>query len=132
MVGVELARGLDWLRDDAPAGDPVYERAAEMHERKVFNAWAWLMQQEQGRLIAWWLIDRCHVLGSRYTGNAAQAFLEGERNVGLTILKEFLLPNEAGALGVLMAEAEDRFDHLMAVAAAQIRAEAQDDRADND
>lgn len=123
MPRVDLADGVDWLLDHAPEGDEVADRAAEKHQRELMNAWAWMIKQPAGRLLIWELLDRCHILGSSFTANSAQAFLEGERNIGLVILKEYLLPLDAGVLGDLMREAQDRFDHLTAVAEAEIRQE---------
>ena len=126
MPRVDLADGVEWLQDDASGGNDVTERAAEKHERELANAWAWLIKQPAGRLVIWSLLDRCHILGSSFTANSAQAFLEGERNIGLVILKEYLLPFDAGVLGDLMREAQDRYDHLTAVAEAEIKREQEE------
>ena len=114
---------LSWLSDDIDRDDAIAPRVMELYGREIHNAWAGLMATKEGRLIAWAILDKCHVFSSTYTGNAASNFLEGERNVGLKVLKEHILPLGPRILAQLMEEAEDRFDRLRSVAEAQITQE---------
>lgn len=107
-------------KGDVPSSDDVHARAAQLLERRVLNAWARLYDSEDGRALIWDLLDRCGLHSVTHTGNSNSAFLEGQRNVALTVLKEFLLPLDPGALGTLMAEAQTRYDHLSAVATAEL------------
>lgn len=127
MAGPATITKLPWLVDDLDAADKVEARVAELYERELHNAWAGLVASPEGRLIAWAVLDKCHVFSSTYTGTAASHFLEGERSVGLKILKEHLLPLGPRLLAQLMEEAEDRFDRLRAVAEAQVAKELTDD-----
>lgn len=115
----EIAK-LPWISDDVADGDAVDKRTIELYDREVQNAWASLLDSEGGRLIAWAILDKCHVFSSTYTGTAASHFLEGERSVGLKVMKEHILPFGPRVLAQLMEEAEDRFDRLRVVAEAQI------------
>jgi hypothetical protein len=125
MIGIEKPT-LSWLSDDVERND-VDERVLELYRRELINAWAGLLSSDEGRLIAWSILDKCHVFSSTYTGNAASNFLEGERNVGLKVLKEHILPLGPQTLATMMEEAEDRFDRLRAVAEAQIKGEKHED-----
>ena len=117
---------LDWLYDDADQSDAVEQRCLELIQRELQNAWAALLQTEQGRFIVWSILDHCHVFSSSFTGNANQAFLEGERSVGLKILKGQVLPNGNHLLSDMMDEASVRHDRLMVVAESQISGEQND------
>lgn len=117
---------LDWLADDMDEQDAVTARVLELHEREVQNAWAGLLSSEAGRLIAWTILDHCHVFSTTYTGNAASNFLEGERSVGLKILKGHVLPNGPQILADMMVEADDRHDRLMSQAIAEIDGDQDD------
>lgn len=118
---------LDWLSDDIIGSDAVEARCLELIDRELQNAWAALLQSEQGRLIAWSILDHCHVFSSSFTGNANQAFLEGERSIGLKILKGHVLPNGNHLIGDMMDEASARHGRLMLVAEHQINGEQTDE-----
>ena len=117
---------IDWLMDDMPKGDALTAELDAQMEREIFNAWAAFLDTEQGRLIAWSILDLCHVFGTTYTGNAAQAFLEGERSVGLKILKGYILPLGNHLLGQMMDEASERHDRLSLVAEAAMAGDTDD------
>lgn len=117
---------LGWLADDMDEQDALSKRVLELHEREVQNAWASLLSTESGRMVAWTILDHCHVFSTTYTGNAASNFLEGERSVGLKILKGQILPNGPHLLADMMVEADDRHDRLMSQAMAEIDGEQDD------
>ena len=117
---------LGWLADDMDEQDALTRRVLELHEREVQNAWASLLSTESGRMVAWTILDHCHVFSTTYTGNAASNFLEGERSVGLKILKGQILPNGPHLLADMMVEADDRHDRLLAQAMAEIDGEQDD------
>lgn len=116
----------DWLMDDLDKADDMNQRVADLVARETEKAWASMLQTEAGRLIAWSILDHCHVFSSTFTGNAGSAFLEGERSVGLKILKGFILPQGNHLLGDMMDEAAARFDRLTAVAEFQVNGEEND------
>lgn len=107
---------LEYLRGAMDTTDPIEAYILEQLDREVSTAWAKLLATEEGRLIAWTILDKCHVFSSTYTGNAASNFLEGERNVGLKILQEHVLPFGPHALADMMQEAEDRYTRLQMAA----------------
>lgn len=117
---------LGWLADDMDEQDALTRRVLDLHEREVQNAWASLLSTESGRMVAWTILDHCHVFSTTYTGNAASNFLEGERSVGLKILKGQILPNGPHLLADMMVEADDRHDRLSAQAMAEIDGEQDD------
>jgi hypothetical protein len=117
---------LGWLADDMDEQDALTRRVLDLHEREVQNAWASLLSTESGRMVAWTILDHCHVFSTTYTGNAASNFLEGERSVGLKILKGQILPNGPHLLADMMVEADDRHDRLLAQAMAEIDGEQDD------
>lgn len=121
---------MPFLMDEFDARDAVEERARDLYERRLRNAWAKVLDDPDGRLVAWSILDHCHVFGSTYTGNAASNFLEGERNVGLKILRDHVFPHGHQTLGMLMEEADHRHSELMAIAEQQVNGET-DDRADD-
>lgn len=113
----------EWLVDDLDKTDEINQTTADLIQHETEEAWAKMLQTEAGRLIAWSILDNCHVFSTTYTGNAAQNFLEGERSVGLKILKGFILPQGNHLLGDMMDEASARFDRLSAVAEFQANGE---------
>lgn len=125
MATVDLAHDLPYAAS-IDSGDAIERRFLELLQRETQNAWAALLQTPAGRLIAWSILADCHVFSSTYTGNAAQAFLEGERNVGLKILNGQILPNGPHLLAEMMTEADHRYERLMAVAQGQTEGDTDD------
>ena len=107
---------VEWLVDEMDPANDVSARFMELDARSIFNAWAGLLDTAEGRHIAWSMLDHCHVFSSSYTGNAASNFLEGERSVGLKILRDHILPHGPQVLATMMIEAQDRFDQHQAQA----------------
>lgn len=124
---IEEIPKLDWLMDDMDVSDAVLERVTELIDREIANSWAKLLQEEWGRLLAWSILDKCHIMSTTFTGNSAAAFLEGERSVGLKILKGHILPFGPHVWAQMMTEASDRFDRTLPVAESQITKESQDE-----
>jgi len=118
---------LDWLVNDLDPEDDVQRRALELLEREIHNAWAAFLSTEEGRMVAWTILDKCHVLSTTYTGNASSNFLEGERHVGLRLLKEHVLTLGPRILAQMMEEADDRFDRLMNTAVDEMNQRRKDD-----
>ena len=54
----------------------------------------------------WWLLERCGVFRSSFTGDAATFFNEGIRNVGLMVIADInaLCPDQ---FATMMTEAKD-------------------------
>ena len=121
---------VDFLMDEAKAETAIEERTRELYERRLNNVWSWALSQPEGRFLIWSILDHCHVFGSTYTGNAGSNFLEGERNVGLQILRGHIFPHGHHTLGQLIEEADHRFSELTSIAENQINGET-DDRADD-
>lgn len=47
-----------------------------------------LLQSREGRRFIWKYLSLCHVFESSYTGNQDTFFKEGERNIGLKLLRD--------------------------------------------
>lgn len=119
MTEITMPPELDWIGDDMDVDAEIGERYQELMDRQVANAFASILSSPEGRLAIWWLLDQCHVFSSTYTGNSAAAFLEGERNVGLKILKGHIFPNGHQVFGHITEEAEALHLSLLNTAIAQ-------------
>lgn len=64
------------------------ETAAKAEARREVDDIKWLMGHEQGRRIAWRLLDKAGVYRTSFTGNSATFFNEGRRDIGLFLLGE--------------------------------------------
>lgn len=111
---------LDILMSEFSPEDPVDERFKELYDRRLHNVWAKFINDPDGRFLIFSILDKCHVFGSTYTGNAASNFLEGERNVGLQILRQHIFPQGYHVLGMLMEEADLRHQEIMSQAEQQV------------
>lgn len=119
-VAVDLPPVISWMQDDTDRSDMLAAATGALVDREIEAAWASMLKTEAGRLIAWSILDKCHVFSSTYTGNAGSNFLEGERAVGLKVLKQHIIPFGPHVLAEMMAEASDRHDRLWAVAIGQV------------
>lgn len=61
----------------------------EEHEDRVRDLGK-MLRSPEGKRYFWWLLEKCHMFSSTFTGNSTGNFLEGERNVGLMIFKDVL------------------------------------------
>lgn len=120
---IEHAPAMSWMQDDLDRGDKIAVVANDLLEREIESAWASMLGTEAGRMIAWSILDKCHVFSSTYTGNAGSNFLEGERSVGLKVLKQHVLPFGSHVLSDMMEEAAARHDRLMNVAMGKVEQE---------
>lgn len=75
---------------DAGDATQVGERNAKAKngERERMAGLGTLMGSKQGRAYAWWLLDRCGVFRTSFTGNSATFFNEGRRDIGLQVLAD--------------------------------------------
>ncbi|MDA8231577.1 MAG: hypothetical protein M0006_09585 [Magnetospirillum sp.] len=62
------------------------QRKAERAESRRLAAFKAVMATPEGRRYVWWLLERCGVFRTSFTGDSATFFNEGQRNVGLTLL----------------------------------------------
>ena len=46
-----------------------------------------VMSTHQGREVIWYILDLCPIYSSAFTGNSQTFYLEGQRDIGLDILK---------------------------------------------
>lgn len=80
--------------DDAHA-DKEKQRLAEEEERRfreeLADAWDWLLSDDRGLLLMWFVLSRCGALQSSFnTQSTVMAFNEGRRSVGNFILNSML------------------------------------------
>ncbi len=68
---------------DAVAGQ---RQRADRAETRRLAALKTVMATAEGRRYLWWLLDRCGVFRTSFTGDNSTFFNEGMRNVGLMVL----------------------------------------------
>ena len=90
--------------------DRVQQRLDDMTD----TAWYALLNNEGGRAVVWSILERCHIFQSTYTGNSASTFHEGERNIGLHILNNRILPHGPKHFTQMMEEAQARREEIEA------------------
>jgi hypothetical protein len=61
---------------------------AKRAEEKRLAAFRAVMATPEGRRWIWWLLDRCGVFRTSFTGDNATFFNEGSRNVGLMVIAD--------------------------------------------
>lgn len=61
---------------------------AEQAEARRLAAFRAVMATPQGRRWIWWLLDRCGVFRTSFTGDHVTYFNEGSRNVGLMVIAD--------------------------------------------
>ena len=79
-----------------------------LHDQNMQNAWAVFLASENGRMVLWSVLEQCHIFQTTYTGNQLQAFMEGERNIGLKILAERVFPQGMEIFAQMLLESEKR------------------------
>jgi hypothetical protein len=79
---------------------------AERAEAKRHTAFKSVMATAEGRRWIWWLLDRCGVFRTSFTGDETTYFNEGTRNVGLMVIADInaLCPEY---FATMMTEAKD-------------------------
>ena len=99
--------------DDAELNDfeqdtcnQLLQKQAERVEAKRQDAFRSVMATVEGRRWTWWLLDRCGVFRTSFTGDATTYFNEGTRNVGLMVIADInaLCPEQ---FATMMTEARD-------------------------
>ena len=68
------------------AREEAHARETERERLLMQESTSFIMSDERGRRFMWWLLGRCHVYATSFTGNSATFFKEGERNIGLMVL----------------------------------------------
>lgn len=63
-------------------------RRADRSESRRLAAFSAVMATPDGRRYLWWLLERCGVFKSSFTGDHATFFNEGQRNVGLAVMAD--------------------------------------------
>jgi len=66
------------------------KRVSEFSAEELKHLFKELTSSKVGLDILWWLFDITHMWHTTFTGNALGNFKEGERNVGLAVLREAL------------------------------------------
>ena len=61
---------------------------AEKAEARRLAAFRAVMATADGRRWIWWLLDRCGVFRTSFTGDSTTFFNEGSRNVGLMVIAD--------------------------------------------
>ena len=103
------------------------EKVQELLDGELQRAWAALLAHPGGKLIIWDILEMCGIYRSTYTGNAQSNFLEGERNIGLRIMNERILPNGVQAYCDILLEADARNERLRIAAQIDDAADSEDE-----
>lgn len=106
------------------------QKMQEQLDTEISLAWASLLNTEAGRLVIWSILDVTHQFSSSYTGDQMTNFLEGERNVGLKILNDFVFPHGIQPYTDLLLEADERsarIERAIEKAEALLQSESEDD-----
>lgn len=61
---------------------------AALRAKQTAENWMWITSSKRGRAILSEILTRCGVYSSSFTGNSETFFREGQRNVGLYVLKQ--------------------------------------------
>ncbi len=64
------------------------KRKADRADSLRLAAFKAVMATREGRRYLWWLLDRCGVFRTSFTGNSTTFFNEGQRNVGLMLIAD--------------------------------------------
>lgn len=62
------------------------KRAAELLE----EGFRFILDDEKGRRVLWWLLSECGVFRISMTGNSATFFNEGRRDIGLRLMDRIM------------------------------------------
>ena len=90
---------------DRESSYDLLQQQAERAEAKRQDAFRSLMATAEGRRWMWWLLERCGVFRTSFTGDATTYFNEGTRNVGLMVIADInaLCPEQ---FATMMTEAK--------------------------
>lgn len=97
------------------------EKVQALLDEEVARAWASLVAIPAGRLVVWSMLEKCHLFESTFTGNSGSNFMEGERNVGLRLLNEHILPNGIHAFTDILHDADERAQRLRLAVELELR-----------
>ena len=70
------------------ASNRILQKQAERLVAQRHNAFRSVMATAEGRRWIWWLLERCGVFRTSFTGDNATFFNEGTRNVGLMVIAD--------------------------------------------
>lgn len=91
---------------------------------RLASAWTSVLEQPEGRLIMWDLINRCGVNAPVLSEAGTMQWLEGRRSVGMELISSYLAPQGAACHAKMLIEAEARaLEMLSAQHAAKEEAE---------
>ena len=93
------------------------QRQSEIFEallaQEMDAAWRSVLSSQEGRLVLWSILEMAGVFRETFSTNQAiSAFSEGRRHIGLSILKDRMLPFDPSILGALMAENTERLARI--------------------
>ena len=69
--------------------------------QEIDEAWSWLMADEKGQLLLWFILSRCGVFRSSFnTQTTVMAFNEGRRSIGNFIVESLMTKDPAALLRI--------------------------------
>lgn len=94
------------------------DQVMALHASQLRDAWADWLATEPGRLAMHHILGTCGVYEGTFTGDQRGAYLEGRRSIGLELQNVYLAAQGARTHGLMLIEAEDRMNEIMAAVAA--------------
>lgn len=95
----------------------IEETIARNRADEIAQAWAETLDTESGRLAVWSILERCHLFASTFTGDPLTgAHAEGERSIGLMILRDRVFPHDPRTFADMQAEHAALMDRLRTAA----------------
>lgn len=88
------------------------DAAKEIFDREVASAWSSVLTTKAGRLFVWSILDQCGVFNSTYARGADSAFLEGKRDVGLSLISHHITPHGPTVFSDILRDAALRLDEI--------------------
>lgn len=89
------------------------QRAHELLEIEVSEAWEALVSHPAGRLVIWSILDKCGCFNFDHFGGEADLINKGRQQIGGEILRDHVFPFGMRAYTDLLLEAEERDKRLI-------------------
>ena len=89
---------------------------ADVVQGQIDRAWAEVLETESGRAVVWSILQGTYLFDQTHGGDSLDGFRAGQRQVGLMILRNHLMPAGLDMLCRLQTEAAAREDRARLIA----------------